>query len=117
MPEDAYGLLMKGRALQSYGHPHQAAVVLERAAAIEPRKASIREALARALYNSGQFSRAREQFEVMLEIDPSNGYAHYGMGMCLARAGDRAAAIGHLKMAVVMSPSTTYAEALERLGG
>lgn len=118
MDDDPYTLLQKGRRLLALEHPHQAAIVLERAAAIEPAKNSIREALARAFYNSGQFGRAREQFAAVVEINPSNAYAHFGYALCLARTGDRAAAIGHLKMARVMRPdSELYREALERLAG
>jgi tetratricopeptide (TPR) repeat protein len=116
--EHPYVLLQKGRKLLSENHPHQAALLLERAATAEPRKASIREALARAYYNSGQWRRAREQFAMVIDLNPSNAYAHFGLAMSLARVGDRAVAIGHLKMAITMRPeSAVYREALERLRG
>lgn len=116
MPEHPYSLLQQGKRLLADNHPFQAAIVLERAVVIEPRKASIREGLARAYFNSGQFNRAREQFEAVLDINPSNAYGHFGLAMSLARTGKRAAAIGHLKMAMTMRPeSTVYREAFERL--
>ena len=73
--ETAYELLQRGHALLDRRHHAQAAVVLERAAALEPRKGSILEALGRAYYNSGQSERARETFEALLEVDPSS---HFG---------------------------------------
>lgn len=113
---DAYTLLLKGRSFLEEGHPHQAAIVLERAALAEPRKTSIREALARALYNSGQTARAKEEFAVVLELDPSNDYAYFGLGMCHARTGHVSQARGQLKIAVVMRPDISYyREALDRL--
>lgn len=116
VPEHAYALLQRGRRLLAENHPHQAAIVLERAASAEPRKASIREALARAYYNSGQFNHAREQFAEVVAINPSNAYAHFGLGMSLARCGHPSVAIGHLKMAAAMKPdSNVYREALQRL--
>src|SRR5674476_1504956 len=82
-PEGAYELLQRGTALLAKRHPAQAAVVLVRAAAIEPAKGSILEPLGRALFMSGQLERAVETFEALLEIDPSNHYAHYALGLSL----------------------------------
>lgn len=114
--QGAYGLLQRGRELLSDGHPHQAALVLERAALAEPAKTSIRETFARALYLSGQTQRAGEEFARVIEQDPSNDYAHFGLALCQARLGDRRRAIGHLKMALVMRPdSEDYQMALRRL--
>ena len=55
--ESAYELLQRGQALLQRHHNAQAAVVLERAARLEPGKASILEALGRAYFNSGQTER------------------------------------------------------------
>jgi len=76
VPEGAYELLQRGTALLAKRHAAQAAVVLVRAAAIEPGKGSILEPLGRALFMSGQLDRAVETFEALIEIDPSNHYAH-----------------------------------------
>ena len=61
--ESAYELLQRGQALLASRHHAQAAIVLERADRLEPRKASILEALGRAYFNSGQHEPARETFE------------------------------------------------------
>lgn len=116
--EDVYGLVIRARDLLADGHALDAAGLLERAKAAEPGKASIREALARALYNSGQTRRAEEEFSAAVELDPSNDYAYYGLGLCRARTGDRSAAVGHLKIAVAMRPDVeAYRDALKRLAG
>ena len=67
--ETAYSLLQRGQELLRDRHHAQAAVVLERAARMEPGKGSILEALGRAYYNSGQHDLARQTFEELLEID------------------------------------------------
>lgn len=117
-PQDVYTMLRKGRDLLGQGHAHQAATVLERARDLEPEKTSIRETLARALYQSGQKRRAREEFARVLELDPSNDYAYFGLGLCEAAVGNTGRAIGHLRLAVAMRPdSEDYRRALQRLAG
>lgn len=116
-PEGAYALLQRGTALLAKRHAAQAAVILVRAAAIEPRKGSILEPLGRALFMSGQLDRAVETFEALLEIDPSNHFVHYALGRSLIRLGRRSEARTHLKLAVAMAPeSRLYRGGLERLG-
>jgi tetratricopeptide (TPR) repeat protein len=115
--ESAYELLQRGQALLASRHHAQAAIVLERADRLEPRKASILEALGRAYFNSGQPEAARATFERVLEIDPSAPYAHYALGQSLKRLGRRDEAGTHLRLAVALSPeSSLYRDALARLG-
>ena len=115
--ETAYGLLQRGQALLKRRHHAQAAVLLERAAKLEPGKGSIVEALARAYYNSGQHARAAEAFEELLEIDPSAAYGHFGLGQALKQIGQRDRARTHLRLAVALAPdSRLYRDALARLG-
>jgi Flp pilus assembly protein TadD len=91
-------------------------IALERARDVAPRHGSVREALGRAYYGAGRTSAAEAEFAQALEIDPSNDYAHFGLGLCLARAGERVRALGHLRLAVVMRPEVdTYRRALDRV--
>ena len=115
--ESAYELLQRGQGLLKRRHHAQAAVVLQRAAKLEPAKASILEALGRAYFNSGQPEPARATFERILELDPSAPYAHYALGQSLKRLGRREEARTHLRMACALSPeSSLYSDALARLG-
>ncbi len=115
--ETAYELFQRGSALLAARHHAQAAIVLERADRLEPDKGSIVEALGRAYFNSGQLERARETFERLHEIDPSNAYAHYGLGQSLKRLGRREEAGTQLRLAVAMDPtSKLFRDALARLG-
>ena len=114
----AYELLAKGRELLRTGHPHQAAMVLGRAKLLEPEKASIREALGRALYLSGWTLRARREFAKAVQIDPVNDYAHFALGLSCSKTGQRTRAIAHLKLAVVMRPGAEeYQRALAGVSG
>ncbi len=116
-PESAYDLLCRGHHLLEARHHAQAAIVLERANRLEPRKASILEALGRAYFNSGQHEWSRQTFECLLELDPSAHYAHFALGQSLKRLGRREEAGTHLRLALALSPRTTlYRDALARLG-
>ena len=114
--ESAYELLQRGHGLLRERHHAQAAVVLERAARLEPGKASILEALGRAYFNSGQHDLARETFEALLEIDPSSHYAQFALGQSLKKLGLEREAWVHLRLAVALSPGTAlYRQALARV--
>jgi Flp pilus assembly protein TadD len=109
---EAFTAFQEGTQLLASSNPHAAATVLERARNLEPDQGSIREALARAYYSSGRIPDAQAEFERAVEIDPVNDYAHFGLGLCLLRTGDRAGARRHLKLAVAMRPRDEYREAL-----
>jgi Flp pilus assembly protein TadD len=116
--ESAYDLFSRGVLFLSDGHPHQAALLLARAKLLEPDKGSIREALGRALFMAGRILRARREFAKAVQIDPANDYAHFGLALACERTGQRARAIGHLKLAVAMRPGIEhYERALVRLVG
>lgn len=114
--EGAYGLLQRGQALVRSRHHAQAAIVLERAARIEPGKGSILEPLGRAYHHSGQFDLARATFEALLELDPSSHWAHFALAESLRKLGRPDEARIHLHLAVALSPSTdVYRSALARI--
>lgn len=114
--ESAYDLLQRGHALMRRRHNAQAAVVLERAARLEPGRGSILEALGRAQFLAGQPELAREAFEALLEVDPSSHYGHYALGRSLLRLGRDREAATHLRLAAALSPaSSLYRGTLARL--
>lgn len=115
--ESAYELFQRGSRMLAEHHPGAAAVLLERALALEPGKASILEALGRAYFNVGSHELAAERFAAIVEADPVAHYAHFGLGLSKARMGDDIGARRHLRLAVLMKPDEeTYRRALERLG-
>ena len=114
--QSAYDLFARGSRFLEEGHPHQAAMLLSRARLMEPEKASIREALARALYMSGRTAWARREFAKTVAIDPVNDYAHFGLALACERTGQRTRAIAHLKLAVAMRPEQPdYRSALAKV--
>ena len=110
---DAYVAFQEGTRLLADDNAHAAVVALERARALEPAQGSVREALARAYFRTGRFGQAEEEFQAAVDIDPVNDYAHYGLGVCRLRVGDRVGARGPLKLATVMRPDNAdYGRAL-----
>ncbi|MGZ8475238.1 MAG: tetratricopeptide repeat protein [Candidatus Limnocylindria bacterium] len=113
--ESAYELFQRGTRMLAEHHPGAAAVLLERALALEPGKASILEALGRAYFNQGDHAAAAARFELMVSADPLAHYAHFGLGLARGRLGDRPAAVRHLRMAVFLKPENeAYRRALGR---
>ena len=114
--ESAYELFRRGSRLLADHHAAAAAVVLERCLALEPGKASIREALARAYFDQGAHDKAADAFQAIVDADPLAHYAHFGLGLSRLRLGDRAAGRRHLRMAVFLKPDIDdYRRALRRL--
>jgi Flp pilus assembly protein TadD len=114
--ESAYELLQRGQALVKRRHHAQAAIVLQRAARLEPGKGSIMEPLGRAYHHSGQFELARQTFEALVNLDPSSHWAHFALSESLRKLGRFAEARTHLKLAVALSPrSELYRNAVARI--
>jgi Flp pilus assembly protein TadD len=114
--ESAYDLFSRGSSLLAGGHPHQAAMLLARAKLIEPEKASIREALGRALFMSARYLRARLEFAKAVALNPADDYAHFVLALACERTGQRQRALGHLKLAAALRPGVEdYERALRRL--
>lgn len=117
-PESAYDLLQRGQALLARRHHAQAAIVLARAARLEPGRGSILEPLGRAYFMTGQLDRAAEAFEGLLAVDPSSHYGHYALGRTLIRVGRAAEGRTHLRLAAALAPeSRLYRGGLRRLAG
>jgi len=115
--ESAYELFQRGSRMLADRHPGAAAVLLERALALEPGKASILEALGQAYFNVGSYALAAERFGAIVDTDPLAHYAHFGLGLSRARLGDIGAGRRHLRMAAFLKPENDdYQRALDRLG-
>jgi Flp pilus assembly protein TadD len=100
----AYESFRDGRELLESGNAHAAVVALERARALEPEKASVRETLARAYYRTARFDAAAAEFATAVELDPVNDYAHFGLGLALRKTHDLVGARRHLRIAAAMRP-------------
>ncbi len=102
--EDVYDLFVRGTALLEAGDFNSATVPLSKAAALEPDKTSIREALGRAYFRSSQFEQARVEFEAVVERAPTNHYALFCLGRSLQLQGRHAEARKPLVLASSLRP-------------
>lgn len=94
----------------------RSAFYFEQAKMEMPQKGSIREVLARAYYNSGQIEKAKNEFEAALEIDPTNSFAYFGLGLCLMKMGEPELALAQLKISCALSPKEKrYQRSLARV--
>ena len=85
-----------------------AAALLEHVARAEPDSPSVREALARAQYESGAYEQARENFAANVAESPADDYAHFGLGLANARIGDLEGACEHLAIAAALRPENAH---------
>ncbi|GAA2863171.1 hypothetical protein GCM10010517_22240 [Streptosporangium fragile] len=105
---DVYDWFQRGMKLLSEGSPAAAAALLERAADAEPGSRSVREALARAQFNSRQYADAADSFRWIIDANPAEDYAYFGLGLALWRAGDMEGAQEPLAIAVAMRPDQRH---------
>ena len=117
LPEGGvYEWYRRGLRLLDERHPEAAATILARAAEAEPESRSILEALARAQYDAGRYEEAVLTFTALTAANPTDDYAHFGLGLASSKAGDLALAAEHLSLAVAMRPDLGhYARALRRV--
>ena len=114
---ETYDLFQQGRTHLRKGRAAQATVALEKAKKREPGKASIREALGIAYFRIQRYDEAEREFRAILEISPTDDYAHYALGRCLEKRGREHEANGHYKLASSLKPgSEQYAERIKDLG-
>jgi predicted Zn-dependent protease len=103
----------RGLDLLGNGSPAAAAQLLERAADAEPDSRMVREALARAQFDAGWYAAAAVSFRMIVEASPADDYAHFGLGLALARSGAPGEAAEYLALAAAMRPDLPhYTQAL-----
>jgi Flp pilus assembly protein TadD len=114
---DTYNLFQTGRTHLAEGRAAEATLALEKAKSREPDKASIREALGIAYFRTRRWADAESEFRVMLELSPTDDYAHYALGRCLEKQGRDSEANGHYKLASSLRPGDAhYASRIRDLG-
>jgi tetratricopeptide (TPR) repeat protein len=102
--ESVYDLYQRGCELLAHGD-HQAAIVpLSKARELEPDKASIREALGRALFHAQRYERAAEEFRAIAASTPTNDYAQFCLGRSMQLLGRHREACQPLALACSLRP-------------
>lgn len=109
---DVYDWVARGRDLLAGGHAGAAATLLRHAHAEEPASQELTETLARAEFEAGRFTAARDMFATLVELAPDSDYARFGLGASLVRLGRYRDALPHLTMATVMRPGRAEYEQL-----
>lgn len=111
---DVYDWYVRGRDLLTSGDAAAAVQLLTHTVAAEPEARSAREMLARAQYDARQYPDAVTNFTHLVESDPADHYAHFGLGLAARKVGDFATAVEHLALAAAMRPDLTrYARELQ----
>lgn len=102
--ESAYELFRNGTRLLEDGDFHAAVIPLTRARDLEPGKASVREALGRALFGSRRYREAADEFRAVVEHAPTNDYALFCLGRSLQLMGNHDEARHPLVLASCLRP-------------
>ncbi|MBA2347289.1 MAG: hypothetical protein H0V81_03260 [Solirubrobacterales bacterium] len=105
--DSAYELFRTGTALLEQHDFHAAAVPLARAKALEPGKASVREAFGRALFGAQRYAEAVSEFEAVVDTHPTDDYALFCLGRSLQQLGRHAEARAPLALAATLRPERT----------
>lgn len=113
---EPYDWFRRGSELLEQGNSAAAAELLTWAAQAEPQARSIREALARAYYDSRRFEDSAREFASLVELAPDDDYAHFGLGLSLWRMRQFPDAAEHLAIAAAMRPDReAYGRALRQV--
>jgi tetratricopeptide (TPR) repeat protein len=102
--DSVYDLYQRELRLLDHGD-HQAAIVpLSKARDLEPDKASIREALGRALFHARRYEGAAEEFQAVAARTPTNDYALFCLGRAMQLLGRHREACKPLALACSLRP-------------
>jgi Flp pilus assembly protein TadD len=99
-----YDLFKRGSDLLEHGDFAASTIPLAQAAAMEPEKSSIREALGRAYFRTGRYEDASVEFQAVVDRHPVNDFAHFCLGRSLEKVGRHREARKHLALAASLRP-------------
>jgi predicted Zn-dependent protease len=99
-PESAY---RTAHDLLSRRFPREALDLIEPALADDPRNTGLRTLQAWAFLQRAQLKKAEGVLRGLVEDDPSDAWAQHALGRALERQSKYAEALGHLRLAAVMS--------------
>jgi len=102
--ESVYDLYQRGCELLNHGDHEAATVPLQKARDLEPEKGSIRETLGRALFYSGRYAAAADEFQAVAQRTPTNDYALFCLGRSMQLLGRHREACQPLALASSLRP-------------
>ena len=102
--DSVYDLYRRGISLLDHGDHEAAIVPLSKARDLEPDKASIREALGRALFHARRYAGAAAEFGAVAANAPTNDYALFCLGRSMQLLGRHREACQPLALACSLRP-------------
>ncbi|MFD6419699.1 tetratricopeptide repeat protein [Streptomyces sp. NPDC060194] len=91
--------------------PQGAVKLLDNVIAAHPENTAARLLRARAFYHAAQLRPAELEFELVLEREPDNAFAHFALARTLERAARPEQARRHFRLAAALDPRPEYLEA------
>ena len=102
--DSVYELYRRGCDLLNHGDYQAAIVPLTQARELEPDKASIREALGRALFHAQRYEAAVAEFGALAARFPTDDYALFCLGRAMQQLGRHREACNPLALACSLRP-------------
>jgi Flp pilus assembly protein TadD len=109
---DVLELLDRGRLFRESGNPSAAARFLSEAATAAPDDRAVLTELALAHFQAAALGPAERVSRRLVDLDPSDAYAHLLLGRALARQSRHAEAVPHLRLAAAMTDDPDARDAL-----
>jgi Flp pilus assembly protein TadD len=91
--------------------PRGAVKLLDPLIAVHPENTAARLLRARAFFAAAQLRPAELEFQVVLEREPDNAFAHFALARTLQRANRNDEARRHFRLAAALDPKPEYVEA------
>jgi tetratricopeptide (TPR) repeat protein len=93
-----------GRALAGQGRPAEAIASYGRALELDPAQPGLHRDLGNALFETGDYARARDELSAAVAEDPDDGLAELQLGLATLAEGDARAAARHFDRAAEVDP-------------
>ncbi|TVL90812.1 tetratricopeptide repeat protein [Streptomyces sp. LX-29] len=91
--------------------PRGAVKLLDSVITAHPENTAARLLRARAFFGSAQLRAAELEFQLVLEREPDNAFAHFALGRTLERANRPAEATRHFRLAAALDPRPDFVRA------
>ncbi|MEU7042507.1 tetratricopeptide repeat protein [Streptomyces varsoviensis] len=97
--------------------PRGAVKLLDSVITTHPENTAARLLRARAFFDSAQLRPAELEFQLVLEREPDNAFAHFALARTLQRGGRPTEATRHFRLAAALDPRPDFIEAARFDGG
>ncbi|TDC23546.1 tetratricopeptide repeat protein [Streptomyces sp. 8K308] len=91
--------------------PRGALKLLDPVITAHPENTAARLLRARAFFLAAQLRAAEQEFQLVIEREPDNAFAHFALARTLQRANRNAEAVRHFRLAAALDPRPDYLEA------